>query len=161
MPFTPFHLGPALLIALLLFPLIDIFVICVASVIIDIEPAYYLFIAGRGAYHGFLHTLLGGTLISLLMSPVLYYMRKLYLKIIDAFGLKQDTSFKKIVASSLIGVYGHILLDSFLYPEMNPLYPLQGNPLLYLIPAHVVYEICILSFLLAIPLYIYRIKKQA
>jgi len=55
MPFTPFHLGPALLIALVLLPYIDIVAICLGAIIPDIEPAYYLLFTDKGPYHGFFH----------------------------------------------------------------------------------------------------------
>ena len=160
MPFTPFHLGPALLIGLLFFPFIDIIIICIASVIIDIEPAYYLFVLNKGPVHGIFHTYLMATVVAVILSIILYPIRVYYLRILSIFGLKQETSFRKMLVSSLIGTYSHVFLDMFLYPEMNPLYPLRGNPFLYALSPITVYGICVISFLIVIPLYIIRLIRS-
>jgi len=157
MPFTPFHLGPAILIGLLFFPLIDIIIICIASVIVDIEPAYYLFFTQRGPYHGLLHTYLAATIISFLLTLIMYPLRNKYPKLLGFFGLKQETNHKRMLISALIGTYSHIFLDSFLYPEMHPFYPIRGNVMLYALSPITVYGICILSFLLAGIIYVIRI----
>ena len=160
LPFTPFHLGPALFIGLLFFPFIDIIVICIASVIIDVEPAYYLFFTNRGPYHGLLHTYLMATVVGLILSIVMYPIRRYYLKLLSLFGLKQETNFKNILVSALIGTYSHIFLDMFLYPEMKPFYPFEGNPFLYALSVWTVYEICVVAFLLALPLYVIRLIRS-
>ncbi len=152
MPFTPFHLGPGLFIAMLFFPFIDVVVILVASVIIDIEPAYYLFVHGY-AYHGFFHSYLGCSIVAIVLSIGMYPLRRFYLKVLDFFGLRQKTDLKKILVSSLIGTNFHVLLDQFLYPEMTPFYPISGNPLLGMFDITTIYSLCIFMFILGVPLY--------
>ena len=159
MPFTPFHLGPGLLIAMLLFPYVDVIVVLVASIIIDLEPAYYLFVHGY-PYHGFLHSFVGSSLVALLLSVAMYPIRGRYLRILELFGLKQETNFRKIVLSSLIGTNFHIFLDSFLYPEMKPFLPLQENPLLYCLSPSAIYEFCLFAFAVGFLIYIARIIKK-
>jgi len=160
MPFTPFHLGPALLIGLLFFPYIDITVICIASVIIDVEPAYYLFFTSKGPYHGIFHSYLMATLVGVALSIVAHFTREQYLKILRLFGLQQETNVKRIISSALIGTYSHIFLDMFMYPEMKPFYPLEENPFLYQLSIVTVYEFCIIAFILAFLLCIVRVKSQ-
>lgn len=158
MPFTPFHLGPALFLSMLLFPFVDVTVIFIASIIIDVEPAYYLLFTSKGAYHGYLHTYLGSTIFSTILALITSPFRKYYLRMLKSFGLKQETSFRKILGSYLIGTYSHVFLDSFLYPEMNPLYPFSGNPCFKLLTFNQVYGLCILTFILGLFLYIFRIR---
>ncbi|GFP42291.1 hypothetical protein HKBW3C_01417 [Candidatus Hakubella thermalkaliphila] len=45
-----------------------------------------------------------------------------------AFKLEQDSSFKKILWTSFFGVYFHILLDSPLYRDIKPFYPIESSP---------------------------------
>lgn len=35
---------------------------------------------------------------------------------------------KSLLTGAFIGTYSHIILDMLLYREMNPLFPLNGNP---------------------------------
>jgi len=159
MPFTPFHLGPGLFVAMLLFPLIDVVVILIASVIVDVEPAYYLFTHGY-VYHGFLHSFVGCSIVAVMLSLIAYPLRRVYLKILETFGLRQKTSFRKILISSLVGTNLHVLLDGFLYPEMNPFYPISGNPLLNMLSEATVYPICIITFILGATIYVARLIKS-
>lgn len=160
MPFTPFHLGPALLIAMIFFPYLDIIALGLGSIIVDIEPAYYLFFTNKGPYHGFLHSFLGATITGIGLSLALYPFRKTYLRLVRLFGLNQDTDFKKILGSSLIGTYSHIILDMPLYPEMKPLYPLPTNLFLNTVPLATIIDICLMSFLLGFLIYLVRILRK-
>ena len=157
MPFTPFHLGPALLIGIILFPFIDLFVILIASVIIDIEPLYIVITRSRAPLHGILHTYLMATVVSLILSLIMYPLKRYYLKLLRIFGLKQETSFAKILISSLIGTYSHVFLDSFVYSEIKPFYPYSGNPFLHVLSITAVYGICVVSFIIGLIIYIIRI----
>jgi len=159
MPFTPFHLGPALFLSMLLFPFVDVVVIFIASVIVDIEPAYYLFFTPGGAYHGFIHTYLGCTLLSIILSIITYPLRKSYLKLLETFNLSQETSFSKILGSYLLGTYFHVFLDSFLYPEMKPFYPILGNPMLNMLGYVQVYGLCVLMFIIGLIIYVIRLIR--
>jgi membrane-bound metal-dependent hydrolase YbcI (DUF457 family) len=56
-----------------------------------------------------------------------------------------------------------VFLDSFLYEEMAPFYPLQGNPFFNSLSAFgsytVVYGFCSLTALLGITLYFYKLSR--
>jgi len=155
-PFTPFHLGPALLIGMIFFPYVDLVAIFISSVIVDVEPAYFLYSTGRPV-HGFLHSYMGGTLVAFLLSCALYPFRRTYCEILRIFGMKQETSFRKILLSSLVGVYSHIFLDSFMYPEMEPFYPMHGNPLLGVIKWTLIYDFCMWAFFVGTIVYAVRV----
>ncbi len=82
----------------------------------------------------------------------------------SVFKLAQNSSFKKIIWTSFFGVYFHILLDAFLYEEMNPFYPIKGNPFLGMFSSQQVYLFCSVSFLIGLIFYLIRlfyIKKQS
>ncbi|MHA1390557.1 MAG: hypothetical protein ACTSR9_19245, partial [Candidatus Thorarchaeota archaeon] len=143
MPFTPYHFGPGLLLGVALFPFIDISTVMVASVILDIEPILVLMLNLPLPLHGFLHSYLGATAIAFILTFALYPMIGFLNKIVALFGLHQESSLRHILPASLIGTYAHVFLDSFIYLEMNPFFPLIGNPFIGVIPAIFVYSSCI------------------
>ena len=159
MPFTPFHWGPALLIGFIFFCFFDLFSLLISSVIVDVESFYNLYRPGV-RLHGFLHTYLGATLLSMPLSIILYLGRDYTGKLLEIFKLKQKSSFKKILFTNIFGTYFHIFLDSFLYTDIRPFFPLQTNPLLYMISSSAIYMFCTVCFPLALLTYLYRIWKS-
>jgi membrane-bound metal-dependent hydrolase YbcI (DUF457 family) len=165
MPFTPFHLGPALFFGLVLFMIFDLPTFLIASVIPDIEPFYVMYFHVSGyPLHGFFHSYLGSSILALLVAFVVYPLRGLLSRVMVAFRIPQNSSFKKILLASFIGVYFHVFLDSFLYPEMMPLYPLQGNPFIGALSAYgsysVIYGFCSITALFGIALYFYKVSRR-
>jgi len=148
-PFTPFHLGPGLLFGLLFLSYVDLPTFLVASVVIDIEPFLVLSLNLDYAVHGYLHTFLGGTLIAVLLAFAMSRMRGTFLPLMSFLKLEQRTSFRGIVLASVFGIYLHILLDSPLYSDIRPFYPIEFNPLLGhgMFVGFEIYTFCILSFL--------------
>jgi len=158
MPFTPFHLGPALLIGLLFFPFLDLVSLLVSSVIVDVEPLYLM--TQHAPYlHGFFHSYIGGTIIGILVATGMYPIRSWLQKIIALFGILQRSSFHRILFTSILGAYSHILLDSFLYGEMKPFYPWDFNPFLNAVSALSIYGFCSISFILGLIIYAYRATR--
>jgi membrane-bound metal-dependent hydrolase YbcI (DUF457 family) len=163
MPFTPFHLGPGLLIGLIFFPFIYLPSILLGSIIVDIEPLTFL-ILGLPVLHLFFHTFLGATILALMGALVIFLLRGIFERIMTFFLLPQSASPLNITTAALMGAYSHIILDAFLYSEMQPFWPLLGNPFLGLASSSTIYLFCILCFIVAIPLYIvqiWRIKQRA
>jgi membrane-bound metal-dependent hydrolase YbcI (DUF457 family) len=162
-PFTPFHLGPALLFGLVLSAAFDLPTLLIASVIPDLEPLYVVYFHVSGyPLHGFFHSYLGSSILAFSVILIVYPIRGLLDRIMAVFHISQKSSFKKILFASFFGVYFHVFLDSFLYEEMMPFYPLQGNPFFNLLSAYsssVIYGFCILTGLLGIALYFYRVMK--
>ena len=162
MPFTPFHLGPALLFGLVFSSTFDPLTILIASVIPDVEPFCVLLFDLSGRSHGFFHSYVGASILAVLVAVTVYLLRDLLTNVMLRFQVSQKSSFKKILFTSFVGAYFHVFLDSLLYHPMNPLYPLQGNAFVGLIPdiAYVaVYGFCSVSFILGIILYLYKIRK--
>ncbi len=157
MPFTPYHFGPGLLVGVLLFPFIDLSTVIAASVILDLEPLSVLLLDLPLPLHGFFHTYLGATIVAFLLAIAIWPFRGYLNKIVSIFGMHQESSFRHILPASIIGTYSHVLLDSFLYAEMNPFFPLLGNPFLGIAQGAFVYNICVIFGLLGIGVYILRI----
>ncbi len=161
MPFTPYHFGPALLLGMLFFPHMDLAAIMLSSVIIDVEPMYVIYARAALPLHGPLHTYLGATFMAVVSAGLVRPFRRPLSRITSRFGFQQQSSFARMVGTSLIGTYSHIFLDSFLYPEMNPFLPLPGNPFLGLLSAGVIYGFCILSFIIGGCLLFSRSLRQS
>lgn len=134
MPFTPFHLGPALLLGMIFKKNIDLTAVLIASVIIDIRAAFCLFFDYE-PLHGPLHTYLGATILALLLSYVL-----------NRYSLRYNRNgrTKPIVFGSLVGVWSHIFLDSFLYTDIVPFWPISSNPMYWVMNSYSIYGVCVL-----------------
>ena len=156
MPFTPYHLGPALLFGVLLFPIVDIAALLLSSILVDVEPLYVIIFAPGLPYHGILHTYIGATGIAILNAVILWFLRDWTRQILAIFKIDQNSSFIRIFGTSLLGTYSHIFLDSFVYPEMNPFFPLMGNPFLGFVSSAIVYQFCTICLFLGLVLYLVR-----
>jgi len=158
MPLTPFHLGPGLLIGLLLLSYIDFATFLVASVIIDVEPIIVLIFDLDYPLHGFFHSFLGGTIVAFLLAAVMSKARESLSPLLLSFKLEQKSTFKNILLASLTGIYIHILLDSRMHRDIRPFYPLDFNPFLSssTLPELLVYMLCVWCFIGAAVIYIIR-----
>jgi len=97
------------------------------------------------------------------VAVVVYLLGDILAKIVQKFRISQKSSFQKILFTSFVGAYSHVFLDSFLYREMDPFYPLQGNPFIGVISEYLafmgVYGLCSLSLIFGIIIYLYKIRK--
>ena len=160
MPFTPFHLGPGLFFGLLLFGFLDLPSFLVASIIIDIEPFLVLVLDLNYPLHGFFHSFIGGSVAAFILSLIMLRLRNPISRITSFFRLEQRSSPKKIILTSLTGVYLHILLDSLIYDDIKPLYPLELNPFRNSIfIGSEIYTLCTILFFAGLTLYLYRLVK--
>jgi len=157
MPFTPYHFGPALLIGVLLFPFIDFTTIVVSSVILDLEPLAVIFFDLPIPLHAFFHTYAGATIVALILAIGIYPFRRYLNELVALFGLRQESSFRHIIPAGFIGTYSHVLLDSFLYAEMNPFFPLLGNPFVGILAGGLVYNLCLVLGILGFFAYLLRV----
>lgn len=154
MPFTPFHLGPGLLLGLLALRWLDLPTVLVASVLVDIRAALVFFDVLTGPLHGPFHTFLGATLLGVVLIAVSLPVRPTLDSVLAWFRLPQEPSVTRIVAGACVGVWLHIVLDAILYADMAPLAPLSGNPLLGLIGVTAVYIACLVAGVLGVGLYV-------
>ncbi len=160
MPFTPFHFGPSFLIGILFVGNVNMASILLASVAMDIEPIYCIS-SSSCPLHGFLHTYVGATVLSLAgVSAAIYFARKQLTGVSDALGVRQDYSLKSIIIGALIGGWSHVFLDSFLYPDLLPLWPvLPTNPFVGILDSQATYLITIIGFIAGAAAYFWRLNS--
>ena len=162
MPFTPFHLGPALVIGIIFIYYVDFPTLLVASIILDLEPLFVLLLDLNYPLHGLFHSFLGGTFIILPLSYIMFKVRPYLNPIMNFFKIEQNSSFVNILAASIIGIYSHILLDTPLYSDIQPFFPLNFNPFLNTsgLLEITTYFFCSCCFLVAIILYFIRLAVK-
>lgn len=155
MPFTPFHLGPALLFGLLLRRKIDLPTFVVTSLLVDVRTVLVFFGFLSGPLHSFVHTFAFSTVLGLGLAGVMYFVRNYTNRVMKVFKLKESSRVKSFVLAGLGGVWVHVLLDSFLYIDITPFAPIETNPLLGYFSSSTVYLFCTVAFILGLVLYSY------
>lgn len=161
MPLTPLHLGPGLALGMVFKRWVNLPAILLASIIVDIRAVYLaIFLGDWSNLHGFFHTFVGATTLSLLTTVLVWLLRRPLLSLSKTMKIEQDYSLKSIVAGSLIGVYGHIILDSYMH--MNPFWPFyEGNPMLGgMFAGFELLFVCMMGFLIGIGSYLYEIRQR-
>jgi membrane-bound metal-dependent hydrolase YbcI (DUF457 family) len=69
------------------------------------------------------------------------------------FRLPYQPTVAKMMASGLLGAWLHVLIDAVLYREMNPFWPVRGNPLHGIVPYSAVYATCEILLIAAAVVY--------
>ncbi|MCW4029656.1 MAG: DUF4184 family protein [Candidatus Bathyarchaeota archaeon] len=132
MPFTPFHLGPALAVGLPLRRYLHAPTFIVANVILDVEPFLVLVLGLPYPLHGYLHSLLLASAVGLALGAVMFWIEKplqpFYQKI--QLETRKPLKLRSFLLAGVLGAWLHVLLDAFLYSEMEPFYPWTANPML-------------------------------
>jgi len=105
--------------------------ILLASIIVDVRAVYLaIFLGDWSNLHGFFHTFVGATTLGLLTIVLVWLFRRPLSTLSKTMKIEQDYSLNSIVAGSLIGVWGHIILDGYMHMDMNPFWPFyEGNPM--------------------------------
>jgi membrane-bound metal-dependent hydrolase YbcI (DUF457 family) len=96
-----------------------------------------------------------------MLAWLVFSQRQWLQKVTERFRIIQTYSFTSILMGALIGTWSHVLLDSFLYTDIIPFWPLRANPLLGMAGPGVIYLICLLTFLPATGMYFYRYSKRS
>ncbi|MFB6208708.1 MAG: hydrolase [Candidatus Nanohaloarchaea archaeon] len=161
MPFTPFHLGPAVLIGLFLRKYIDFPTFVAANLVVDLRATLIFFGLMEGTLHGFLHTFLFGSLLGIALGSLMYRIIPSTSSFMKFFELEQLTDFGSFIAAGVLGTGTHVLLDSFLYTDIQPLTPLNTNPFYGIIPNpnSLVYGFTIVSFFIG-AIYYFHIYSE-
>jgi len=153
MPFTPLHLGPAIVFGYLFRRKIHWPTFIVANVLVDVEP--FLVLTGilmiKGyPLHGYLHTfiasLLAGSALGYLMFRLDRFLRSSFERLHLAEGAVGLSGF---ILGGVLGWSLHVLFDSPLYTDIRPLYPLQSNPFLLSTSLVEFYQSSVYAFLIA------------
>ncbi|VAW63836.1 hypothetical protein MNBD_GAMMA09-1120 [hydrothermal vent metagenome] len=165
MPFTPFHMGPGILIKAFLQGSFSLMVFGWAQIVMDIQPLFVI-LTGHGHLHGFSHTYIGATLITIFSALSGKYLSELGLKLVG-LNKQQATiniSWRVAFISSFIGTYTHVLLDSIMHTDIEPFYPLSlTNNIQGIINITLLHQLCLYSALLGAIIYystLYLINKK-
>ena len=154
MPFTPFHMGAALIVKPGLNRNISVITFGLAQVAMDIEPGIGM-LTGADVLHGPTHTLLGALVIAclvmLLAPPVCRYLLRRWNKEVAhhnlAWLLQPETPSKTaIAAGAFFGTLSHVVLDSLMHHDIQPFMPFSpANPLEGLVSHDGVYQLCAIA----------------
>ncbi|WP_459194057.1 hypothetical protein [Halosimplex sp. J119] len=154
MPFTPFHLGPALLIALIGLRWLDLPTFLAASVLVDVRTTLVFFGVLDGPLHGPLHTLLGATALAVVLTVAAIPLRPVLDPVLDSIGVPQPTSPARIAAAAVVGCWSHVALDATLYTDARPFAPVSAvNPALGAVAPSTVYVGCTAAGVVGVGLY--------
>ena len=155
MPFTPFHLGPALGLGLPLRRHLHVPTFLAASVVVDVEPLLVLVLGLDYPLHGYLHTILFASLAGLALGYVMFSLDGLLHPLYRALRMVADGSYsrKAFLVTGALGTAFHVLLDSPLYRDIRPLYPLTLNPFFYPSLTSGVYSFCVWTGVLGLAYY--------
>ncbi|MEM1189737.1 MAG: metal-dependent hydrolase [Pseudomonadota bacterium] len=154
MPFTPFHMGPGILVKALCQGGFSLMIYGWTQVVMDLQPLIVL-LTGEGYLHGFTHTYIGATLIAVFSALSGKYLFEVSLRIA---GLRNpsnsEISWVVALVSAFIGSFSHVLLDSLMHADLQPFYPLsQRNPFLGVVSVESLHNVCVYSGLLGAVLY--------
>lgn len=152
MPFTPFHFGPGLLVKAAVPRGFWFTSFVLANVLIDCEVLYYMRL-GEPPLHRYLHTYVAGVGLGVLSGVVMSAALVAVSSMVPGRWWQKSVAVgagRRIVIPSIIaGVIGgvsHVLLDSLLYAEMHPYWPLAaGNDLAGIVSSEAVYGFCALT----------------
>ena len=155
MPFTPFHMGPGILIKALLQGSFSLMVFGWAQIVMDIQPLFVL-LSGEGHLHGFSHTYLGATLLAIFSALSGKYLSEFGLLIL---GISKKANPIKIAwwvvfISAFIGTFSHVILDSIMHSDVQPFYPISlRNSFLGILNHDQLHKLCLYSGMLGAGIY--------
>jgi hypothetical protein len=161
-PFTPFHMGPGILIKALLQGSFSLIVFGWSQIVMDLQPLIAV-LTGVGPYHGFTHTYLGATLLGVFSTITGKYLGELVLALVIGKPRPGIAIAWSVAAlSAFIGTYSHIVLDSIMHPDMQPLFPFsQSNALLFLVSDASLHRWCVVTGVVGAAVYFGVIRLRA
>lgn len=147
-------MGPGILLKAIFQGSFSLMVFGWTQIIMDIQPLVVI-VTGEGRLHGFTHTYIGATFIAAFSAFTGEYLADRVLLIVR--GSAQSVlriSWSVAVVSAFIGSYSHIILDSIMHSDIEPLLPFsESNQLLGVISVSLLYKLCVYSGLLGGILY--------
>lgn len=145
MPFTSFHFGPALGWGLPVRKYMHAPTFILANVVLDVEPFLVLHYGLNYPLHGYLHTFVLAFIVGLLLGYAMFVLERLLRPIYKLFLLESgdNMNLKSFMLAGALGTMLHVLLDSPLYSDIRPLYPLTINPLYNPALSIEVYSLCV------------------
>lgn len=126
-----------------------------ANVIVDVEPFLVLFYGLRYPLHGYLHTFFLAFFVGLALGYAVFLLQRFLHPLYKSFLLEPDDklNLKSFLLAGALGAALHVLLDSPLYGDIRPFYPLTINPLFNPALLLDVYNVCVWMGILGIIYY--------
>ena len=150
MPFTPFHMGPAVTLKLLGLKYFSFTIFGYSQILMDLEPLFRL-LRGDDIIHGYSHTYVGAILIGLITIATGKWLCEFGLRVwneIFVFKFLQvptQISWSTAIISTYIGVFSHVLLDSVMHSDMRPWAPFsEVNGALHYISVGQLHQFCLI-----------------
>ena len=155
MPFTPFHLGPALCLGIPMRKYIHAPTFILANVILDIEPLVVLFLGLHYPLHGYLHTFIAAIGVGAAFGLVMFLLERPMHPLYKRLLLEPQATLKKsqFIIAGVLGTILHVLFDAPLYWDIKPFYPLTANPLYGTVSSHEIYLLSVYMGALGIIFY--------
>jgi len=155
MPFTPLHLGPSLVFGLPLRKKLHLPTLLVASVAMDVEPFLVLVLGLNYPLHGYLHTFFLALPFGVMIGYTMFLLEKYFCWLWRALHLEECFLARgSFIGGGVLGTFSHVLLDSPLYSDIKPFFPLEANLLYAPWLSGLVYELCLASFIFGVVLYL-------
>jgi hypothetical protein len=163
MPFTPFHLGPALSLGLPLRKYIHAPTFIVANVAVDIEPLLVLLLRLNYPLHGYLHTFLLSFFFGLAIGFAMFHLEKFLHPLYKTLLLTPNgmSGMKAFIVAGAFGAMLHVLFDSPLYTEIQPFFPITTNPLYNSVSSSDIYSGCVWLGILGLIFYAILVLSHA
>jgi len=145
MPFTPFHLGPALGFGLPLRKYLHVPTFLVANILLDVEPFLVLSLGLNYPLHGYLHTFIVAFILGLALGYAMFLLERIPRSLYKTLLLESNATpkLRSFIVAGVLGTMLHVLLDSPLYDDIRPFYPLTANPLFNPASSLEVYSFCV------------------
>ena len=154
MPFTPFHMGAALIVKPGLNKHFSVITFGIAQIAMDIEPLIGMLI-GTEVLHGPSHTIVGALIIALLailVAPgICNFLLGRWNKEVVHYKLPWlvealPVSKAAVIFGAFFGTLSHVLLDSLMHHDMRPFFPFSAaNPSMGLITHDEIYQLCAIA----------------
>ncbi|MDH4371454.1 MAG: DUF4184 family protein [Nitrospira sp.] len=151
MPFTPFHMGAALIVKPAAQKHLSLITFGVAQIAMDIEP-FIGMLRNSDILHGPTHTVLGaiviGLLVALVSPSICRPILRRYNQEVLAYKLRwlsepPEPTRLAIWSGAFGGTLSHVVLDSVMHYDMRPLAPFSdANPILNVLSHDGVYQLC-------------------
>jgi len=143
-------MGPGILIKALLQGSFSLMVFGWAQIVMDLQPLVVL-LTGEGHLHGFSHTYVGATLLAIFSALTGKFLSEFGLLVL---GISKKINPIKIAwwvvfVSAFIGTFSHVLLDSIMHSDVEPLFPISlQNAFVGLLTYEQIHKLCLYSGLI-------------
>ena len=161
LPFTPFHMGPGILLKSLLQSSFSLMVFGWTQIVMDIQPLIVI-ITNEGYLHGFSHTYVGAILLAIFSAISGKYLSQFGLYILKIRpSINVHIPWTVVFLSAFIGSFSHVFLDSIMHGDVQPFYPLYlVNSMHGVISVSLLHKFCLYSGLLGAGIYYWILWKN-